>query len=67
MQNIATHSWRMWTGDVVQQSPTSWAMAVRVVMSQICMRGLVGDSSITSFVLPGISAPRNALQITHVS
>jgi len=30
-------------------------------MSQICMRGLVGDSSMSSRVRPGTSAPRTAL------
>lgn len=32
------------------------------LMSQICMRGLVGDSSITSAVLPGRMAAATALQ-----
>ncbi len=30
-------------------------------MSQICMRGLVGDSSMSSRVRPGTNAPRTAL------
>ena len=44
---------------------TSWAMADRAAMSQICMRGLVGDSSITSLVRPGISAALTALPHTQ--
>ncbi len=32
-------------------------------MSQMFMRGLVGDSSITSFVFPGIIASRSALPV----
>ena len=40
---------------------TSWDILASVRMSQICMRGFVGDSSITSLVSPGLSAFLKAL------
>ena len=41
--------------------PTSCDSSVKRLMSQICMRGLVGDSSITNRVRPGLSACLRAL------
>ena len=42
--------------------PTSCDSSVKRLMSQICMRGLVGDSSITNRVRPGLSACLRALR-----
>lgn len=42
-------------------APAARAMAAMAAMSQICMRGLVGDSTMTSLVRPGWMAARTAL------
>ncbi len=39
-----------------QMAPASCAMAASAVMSHTCMRGLVGDSTMTSAVRPGCTA-----------
>ena len=49
------------TGAMIELStmtmaPLACAMALMARMSTICMRGLVGDSSITSFVLSVMAA-----------
>lgn len=36
----------------LQMAPAARAMAAMAAMSQICMRGLVGDSTITNAVMP---------------
>ena len=43
------------------------AMRVRVAISQICMRGLVGDSNISSLVCPGTRAFSTALHTSTMS
>jgi hypothetical protein len=40
---------------------TSWEISTSALMSQICMRGLVGDSSMTNRVSPGRIAFLKAL------
>ena len=44
------------------RAPASCAASVSLCRSHTCMRGLVGDSSMTSLVLPGLSALRRTLQ-----
>lgn len=49
---------RHWTHllSTLQMAPASWAMAAMAAISQMRMRGFVGDSTITTAVFPGITA-----------
>lgn len=44
------------------RAPASWAAFVKSCRSQTCMRGLVGDSNMTSLVFPGLNAFLKDLQ-----
>lgn len=54
---VAYTTWSLWFVGM----HTSWEMSTSARMSQICMRGLVGDSSMTKRVSPGRSAFLKAL------
>jgi len=44
-----------------QMAPAAREMSAMALMSQICMRGFVGDSTSTSLVRPGTMPRRTAL------